>query len=381
MRIKHSIWVGIALAVGACASPQIPYQQPVVATPPTGEVVVSQALTILDASGSQEGLFAEGKATLESLVSIMPEGDYRAGELYFGGAKRESTGLPAFDRASLGRFANEATYLRGTTPIFDVLENDVTDTIGTDSGRAAIVLISDGLATDYAGHPRASERTVEAARAIVASRSGETCFHMIQSGDSPAGAALLQQIAEVSDCGSVRNASTLTNTAALQQFSRDVYLGNAPTPAPSPTPPVAAAADSDSDGVADPKDSCPNSLKQARVDSRGCWTLRDLKFAVNGAEIDIDLTAQLREDLAVLAANPEVRVRIDGHTDSDGSAAYNDSLSSRRAAGVRDFIVNKGGLDADRFEVKGFGESKPLAPNDSPSNKRLNRRVELTILD
>ena len=61
--------------------------------------------------------------------------------------------------------------------------------------------------------------------------------------------------------------------------------------------------------------------------------------------------------VAVLEANPGVRIRVDGYTDSDGSAAYNQSLSERRAASVRDYLVSAG-LDADRFEVKGFGEEK-----------------------
>lgn len=374
MKLDYSILISIAVAISACASPQIPYQEPVVATPPQGRIVVSQAITILDASGSQEELFAEGKAVLESLVSTMPDGDYQAGELVFGGVERVSTGLSSFDRESLSRFANAAPYLTGTTPVFDVLENNVAGTVDVGSGRAAIVLITDGLATDYAGHARADKRTVEAARAIVSSRSGETCFHMIQSGDAAAGAALLQEIAGLSGCGSYRNASTLTTASALQQFSREVYLGNAPVAA-------VIEADSDADGVVDAMDRCPRTLKQARVDARGCWTLSGLQFAVNGSEIEIDFTTQLREDLAVLAVNPEVRIRVDGHTDSDGSAAYNELLSSRRAASVRDFLVDEGGLDAARFEIKGFGEAQPVAANDSASNKRLNRRVELTILD
>ncbi len=369
-----------AITVGGCVRPEIAYQEPVMATPPAGPVAVSQALTILDASGSQEAYFAEGKATFESLVSAMPDGDYQAGELYFGGRNKESTGLSTFDRASLGRFANQATHLTGTTPIFDVLENDVTGVIGAGSGRAAIVLISDGRATDYGGHARADDRTIAAARAIATGRSGETCFHMVQSGESAEGESLLRQIAGVTDCGSFRNASTLTTAATLQQFSRDVYLSESSPPRATPVAAVIEA-DSDGDGVVDSMDACPNTPKEARVDSRGCWSLHGLQFSVNGAEIEIDSSAQFREDLAVLKANPSLRIRVDGHTHSDGSAAYNEGLSTRRAASVRDYLVNTEGLEADRFEIKGFGEAKPVVPNDSAANKRQNRRVELTIIE
>jgi len=187
MKIRNSILFVFAsvVTVAGCASPQIAYQEPVLATPPAGHVAVSQALTILDASGSQEDFFAEGKATFESLASVMPDGDYQAGELYFGGFKRESTGLSSFDRVSLSRFAHQATYLTGTTPIFDVLEKNVAGTIGSGSGAAAIVLISDGRATDFAGHARADDRTIAAANAIAAGRSGETCFHWSSRAPMP----------------------------------------------------------------------------------------------------------------------------------------------------------------------------------------------------
>jgi outer membrane protein OmpA-like peptidoglycan-associated protein len=48
---------------------------------------------------------------------------------------------------------------------------------------------------------------------------------------------------------------------------------------------------------------------------------------------------------------------------------------------VRDYLIDEGGINADRIEIKGFGESKPIVPNDSAANKRRNRRVELTIID
>lgn len=372
-----------AVALFGCAKPPIPYQTPVSVTPPSGRVVVSQAVNLLDASGSQTEAFASGKATLESIVAAMPNGDYQAGQIHFGGFDRETTPLARFDRARLATAAKEASFLQGTTPIFAVLERDVAAAIGGGSGRAAVVLISDGLATDFAGHGGAEERTLEAARQLASSRSGELCLHTVQTGDAAEGRALLQALADVTACGSHRSAASLGTAAALQQFSRDVYLGRAaaaPKPAPRQTPVAAVVKDSDGDGVVDPQDACPGTLRKARVDGRGCWTLQDLRFAVNGAAIESGFTRSLAEDIAVLKANPEVRIRVDGHTDSDGSAAYNRALSLRRAEAVRDYLVAQG-LDADRFEVEGFGESKPIAPNDSAANKRRNRRVELTILD
>lgn len=379
-KIEHVfLAVAIAAAGGCATSGPLPYKAPVSATPPTGQVIVTQAVNLLDSSGSTQALFSDGKSTLESIVGVMPNGSYNAGGINFGGFDRESTGIAAFNRSTLGTAAKDASWLEGTTPIADVIATDLTGLIGGAAGRAAVVLISDGRATDYAGREGEGDGAVAAAQALAQGRSGDTCFHTIQVGDDPTGAATLQAIANVSKCGSFRTASSLASASALQQFSRDAYLGAAAAPAPAPR--AAAPGDADGDGVLDPNDACPNTLAAARVDGRGCWTLQGLRFAVNSAEIDRGYTTMLHEAIDVLKANPDVRISIDGHTDSDGSDAYNQGLSERRAASVLQYFVTEGGLEAGRFVSKGYGESRAAVANDTRENKAINRRVELTIVD
>lgn len=373
--------LAVALAAAGCATTPIPYKAPISATPPAGQVIVSQAVNLFDSSGSQEASFADGKAALESIVGVMPNGTYNAGHVHFGGFEREATGIAAFNRTTLATAAKDAAWLEGTTPIANVLTTDLGALIGSAPGRAAVVLISDGLATDYAGREGMGDGAVEAASALAASRQGETCYHTVQTGNDPAGAATLQAIANATRCGSFRNVSALASASALQQFSRDVYLGAGPAPAPAPAPRAAAPGDADGDGVLDPNDACPGTLAAARVDGRGCWTLQGLQFAVNSAEIDRRYTAMLHEAIDVLKANPDVRISIDGHTDADGSDAYNQGLSERRAASVLDYFATEGGLDRSRFVSRGYGESRPAAPNDTRENKAINRRVELTIVN
>ncbi len=72
-------------------------------------------------------------------------------------------------------------------------------------------------------------------------------------------------------------------------------------------------------------------------------------------------------------------IRIEGHTDSDGEAAMNLSLSQQRAQSVLDFLVAEAGLDRQRIQSVGVGESRPVAANDSASNKARNRRVEIIV--
>ena len=82
----------------------------------------------------------------------------------------------------------------------------------------------------------------------------------------------------------------------------------------------------------------------------------------------------------MLKENPTVRVKIVGHTDSDGADAANLDLSKRRGASVKNELAKNFGIDESRLESDGMGESKPVAPNDTPVNKALNRRVEFIKL-
>ena len=80
-----------------------------------------------------------------------------------------------------------------------------------------------------------------------------------------------------------------------------------------------------------------------------------------------------------LLDHPELRIEIGGHTDADGPADDNQQLSELRASEVRSYLVFRG-VDVDRLEIQGYGESRPKVPNDTPENKAINRRIEFAIL-
>ena len=85
------------------------------------------------------------------------------------------------------------------------------------------------------------------------------------------------------------------------------------------------------------------------------------------------------EGLRYFDEDSSLRLEISGHTDSDGGAAVNQPLSEARANAVRDHLVGQG-IAADRLSAVGYGDTKPVAANDSESNKALNRRTEITVL-
>lgn len=139
------------------------------------------------------------------------------------------------------------------------------------------------------------------------------------------------------------------------------------------------AADSDGDGVADYKDECANTPEGASVNARGCWVVENLQFEVGKAEIRPAYHDNLNEVSSVLRQNPEIDVEIQGHTDSQGAEEMNQQLSERRAAAALDYLVEQG-VDADRLDYKGYGETDPVASNDTAQGRAKNRRVEIRPL-
>lgn len=103
-------------------------------------------------------------------------------------------------------------------------------------------------------------------------------------------------------------------------------------------------------------------------------------FDVNKDVVKPESYGTLKEIATVLQENPDVRVKIVGHTDSDGADASNLDLSKRRGASVKNELVKTFGIEASRLESDGMGEGQPVAPNDTPANKALNRRVEFIKL-
>jgi OOP family OmpA-OmpF porin len=359
----------------ACKTPVVTPVSVQPVTPDRGEsVVVDHSLLLVDSSGSisRREQFPNEKALVQSLVSSMPAGKYEAGAIEFGGVKRDTHALGTFDRAALGDYAGDLEYLSEGTPI-DKAFTEAGAVLAGKSDNAAITVVTDGLPTDVVGRPIPEEQVLDAAKAAASGYKGKVCIHTVQVGSEPEGTAFLQKLSKVTGCGSHRSASSLNSASAIQSFQEDVYFGAAPAVA-------AVDGDDDGDGVKNSKDRCPNTPKLVRVDDRGCWASRDVYFETDSAVIDDESKDLLRTlGVKVLEANPDLRVRVDGHTDARGSDAYNQQLSERRAAAVRKFFIDEG-IEPGRLESRGFGESQPAAPNDSAENMRLNRRVEFTPL-
>jgi len=117
-----------------------------------------------------------------------------------------------------------------------------------------------------------------------------------------------------------------------------------------------------------------------QLDETGRIITHGILFASNSAVIKGESFKTLKDIGKLLQDDPNLRLSIEGHTDSDGSDDHNMTLSQNRAASVRSYLSSKYGISADRLESKGWGETKPIDTNDSTEGKANNRRVELVKL-
>lgn len=103
----------------------------------------------------------------------------------------------------------------------------------------------------------------------------------------------------------------------------------------------------------------------------------EVRFAHNSSQITSAFDIEIENAAAFLASNPEVMVMVEGHTDASGSDDYNQWLSTQRAEAVKQMIITQHGLAPARIEAQGFGESQPIADNETELGRSQNRRVEL----
>ena len=156
--------------------------------------------------------------------------------------------------------------------------------------------------------------------------------------------------------------------------------------------------DSDGDGVCDGLDRCPGTPKEAKVDVNGCAAkvleretelletgmirLENINFDTGTSTLRPESYKALNEVGDILARWPGLRIEIGGHTDDRGSDLQNLNLSKSRARAVLDYLVRKfPELEAGAFRVVGYGESQPVAPNDTELGRAQNRRVEFKVLN
>jgi OOP family OmpA-OmpF porin len=366
---------------------------------------VDNFLVILDNSSSMADKYGQKEKTtiakefLTAMNQTLPELNYNGALRTFGHASNLPNGSTILEYGvtpySTSGFGSALDGVKGpdgtsSLPLAKAITAAGEDLKST-QGPVAIVIVSDGLDMDQA--------PVKAAEALKGQFGDRLCIDTVQIGDDPAGKAILEQIAKASGCGHSTTAGQLAASPNMGSFVEGLFLSK---PAP------VAVVDSDGDGVPDNKDKCPNTPKDvnvdafgcpldadrdgvadyldqcpntpfgATVDARGCWTYAaKVLFDINSAKVKSEAYPMLQESVLIMKKNQDLKVEVDGHTDSTGTAAYNMTLSEKRAEAVKKYFVDQG-IDPNRLSTKGFGITKPAASNKTKEGRAKNRRVELT---
>jgi OOP family OmpA-OmpF porin len=397
------------------------------------EQKVDNFIVLFDASFSmrsqygKESKFTLAKEFVSRMNQTLPDLDVNAGLRSFGhhpSVSNKNTariyGNTKYTKEELGNALKALKYPGGVTPMAEGIDAAAEDLKST-TGQTAAIIISDGEKDLLKKDP------VAAAEAIKRSYGDRLCIYAVTVGEvpeirdpfknffrwlagkeeMPAGKALMDKIVQAGKCGFSLNATDHMSSQAMAEFVEKVFLvkytdsdgdgvwdhldqcpntpkgvkvdeKGCPIPKPKPQPKAQSGPrDTDGDGVYDDKDRCKDTPKGARVDDRGCWVISNLRFDFDKAEIKPEYYSILDEVVSVMKMNPLMDILIEGHTDSVGSDKYNQSLSERRSQSVKKYLVSKG-VESKRMTAMGFGESRPIASNESEKGRSKNRRVELT---
>lgn len=140
--------------------------------------------------------------------------------------------------------------------------------------------------------------------------------------------------------------------------------------------------DLDQDGIADANDQCPDSSKGQLVDQSGCdlQLSQKAQFEFNSAELTPEFKDSIAELATFMKRYAQTIAVIEGHSDNSGDPLYNEQLSELRAQAIKEILVNQFGIDPSRLEAKGYGDSKPIASNDTREGRIQNRRAVARII-
>ena len=316
---------------------------------------VNSFLVVQDASSTMgeslgkmsnyDSKLSESKDLINCLNNSLPDNfNVDAGMRAFGPVYSEKGliyGMTDYTKTGLMNAVNSTGKTGGVTPLANTVTYAGHDLLAT-PGKTAMILFSDGLNTD-APNPAA------AAAAVREMHGNNICIYTVLNGDSPQGRATMQQIADASICGFATDSATIGNAQGIDKFVEDVFLAQGMKPA-----------------------------KPAKPAEPISMTLHfEFDFDKDVVRPDNHNDAKMIAD--ALNKYPKADAQLEGHTDSLGDDAYNMDLSRRRANSVKNYVVEKFNIKASRISTVGYGESKPVASNDTDAGRQKNRRVVANI--
>jgi OOP family OmpA-OmpF porin len=437
------LFTGVVLAGCATLTPVADFETQKIDTTGYEQKVANVLIVYDASSSMDEGYNGHKKhdiamAVVKHLNQTIPEDlDLKSGVRTFGHDPKVSSELttiflPVADHTQARLEAARLKFddAGGTSPMAHALNAAAAD-ITPLEGKTALIVISDA---DSMG-----KAPLEAAAALKKEFGDKVCVYTILVGDDPEGTKLMQAMAAIDQCGAFKTADSLLNGPAMAAFTQQVLLGERldsdgdgvtddldqcpgtpanvtvdnrgcpldtdgdgvpdykdqcpGTPAGVKVDMNGCALDTDGDGVPDYKDKCPDTPKGIVVDQTGCAPIvqsaivtstgtlifEDVQFDSGKWSLKSTSYPILDQIADTLKQAPDLKVEIQGHTDSQGSRAYNLDLSEKRAEAVRAYLI-KAGVPSTRLTAKGFGPDQPLTTNATREGRAQNRRVEFKPL-
>ncbi len=274
----------------------------------------------------------------------------------YGFKSNDNTKYIPYDKKDYDRALRKIFDADGVSPLAPTISATGRDWL-RQKGKLAVIIISDGIDI--------GDKAVLAAEDLKARYGDMVCIYTILIGNDPSGRQVMEKIAAAGACGFFLNGDQLLDKNKMEETVHEIFL-------------TRAQPDSDGDGVSDDKDDCPGTKPGLKVDEHGCWDLvmlADVLFDFDKYNLKPEGIDVLNQVVDLLNKHPFLDLHISGHTDNFGSMAYNIKLSKRRAQTGLNFLVKKG-IDSARLTMSWHSYSIPVATNDNPAGRALNRRLE-----
>ncbi len=314
--------------------------------------------------------FKFAKQIAQGLNQAIPELDYTGTLRTFGypvyvnfnyGLKaNDNKAFLKYDKKEYSRAIRKILEADGVSPLGFTLEATGKDWYDR-QGKIAVIIISDGVGM--------GEKEVLAAEDLKARYGDNICIYTILIGNSPNGRRVMNRIALRGQCGLAVNGDLLMDKEKMDNFVRKIFLTRAQPD---------KGCDGDGDGIANAIDDCPGTKPGLKVGENGCWDLvflSDVLFDFDKYTLKPEGFIAMEQVVGMLTRYPFLDLHISGHTDNFGSMDYNIKLSKRRAKAGLDYLVKRG-IDPSRMSISWHSYSIPVATNDNPTGRALNRRLE-----
>ncbi len=282
--------------------------------------------------------------TMEAMNKAVPALDYTSAMFLF--APFEAKSQPGtFNQGgmagSIGEVNTDFDIFNRRTTLGNGLM-DVDPVLAGLSGTTGLIIFTDGN-SNYGADPIAQ------AKALYAKYGDNLCIHVVSFADTPRGQMIIDEIRALSSCTVVADYASLMAPGAMDTYAEDVFY----------------------DEVAEAAVVVPVVVPMAKE-----TITFSLNFGFDKAAIIDEMIPVLEQAQMILDEDAGAMFEVAGHTDSTGPEAYNQGLSERRAAAVKNWLIANG-VPASRLAAKGYGELDPKYDNGTKEGRKLNRRVEI----